>query len=321
MRKLLVDTDTASDDAVALIMALRSSLVEVVAITAVAGNVLVEQGAQNALYTVELCGADVPVHVGAAKPLIRELESATWFHGMDGLSDCGYKVTHRTVDPLPAVEAIVANALENPGLELITLGPLTNLALAIRQQPTIVKNIGRCVVMGGAACTEGNVTPAAEFNIWVDPEAARDVFLSGLPIEMVGWELSRQDAALDEHDIVAVQELDTPLARFAIGCNGRAREAYLEQTGERGISLPDPIAMAIMLEPELVLESSEHYVDIETRSALTRGMTVVDRLNVSGDARNERDWSEVHARAKKVKVCWKLDVDRWKRALMEALSR
>ena len=321
MRKLLVDTDTASDDAIALIMALRSTLVEVVAVTVVAGNVPLEQGAQNALYTVELCGAEVPVHVGAAKPLIRELESATWFHGMDGLGDCGYEVTDRTVDPLPAVEAIVANALANPGLELITLGPLTNLALAIRQHPTIVKNISRCVVMGGAACIEGNVSPAAEFNIWVDPEAAREVFLSGLRIEMVGWELSRYDAALDERDIAAVEDLDTPLARFAIGCNGRAREAYLKQTGERGISLPDPIAMAIMLKPDLVLESSEHYVEIETRSALTRGMTVVDRLNVSGDARNEREWSEVHARAKKVKVCWKLDVDRWKRALMEALSR
>jgi purine nucleosidase len=100
----------------------------------------------------------------------------------------------------------------------------------------------------------------------------------------------------------------------------RSLEAHLEQTGEHDISLPDLIAMAVMLDPKVVLESSEHNVDIETRSTLTRGMTVVDRLNVSGDARNEREWSEVHARAKRVKVCWKLDVDRWKRALMEALG-
>jgi len=319
-RKVLIDTDTASDDAVALIMALRSPLVEVVAITVVAGNVPVEQGTQNALYTVELCGSNVPVYAGAAKPLQRELEPATWFHGMDGLGDCGYAPALRKAEAIDAVDAIVTAAKEFPGLEVITLGPLTNLAMALERKPGIVANISRCVVMGGAACTEGNVTPAAEFNIWVDPEAARAVFLSGLPIEMVGWELSRYKAVLNEGDIAAVMGLGTPLASFAIGCNGRAREAYLEQTGEHGISLPDPIAMAVLLHPELVLEASEHFVEIETKSELTRGMTVVDRLNVTGDARNERVWSEARSRGKKARICWKLDVAGWKKALMEALA-
>jgi purine nucleosidase len=327
MRKILIDTDTASDDAVALIMALRAAksgpqapLVEVVAITIVAGNVPVEQGVKNALFTVELCGADVPVHVGAAKPLVRELELATWFHGVDGLGDCGYSGSTRKLDTLPAVDAILAAAHANPGLEIITLGPLTNLALAVRRDPSIVAKIGRCVVMGGAACTEGNVTPAAEFNIWVDPEAAREVFLSGLPIEMVGWELSRHDAVLNEQDIADVLALKTPLADFAIGCNITAGEAYFEQTGERGIALPDPIAMAVLLQPELGLEWSEHYVDVETKSELTRGMTVVDRLNVSGDARNERVWRGVRERAKKAKICWKLDVAGWKKLLIRSLK-
>jgi len=319
-RKVLIDTDTASDDAVALIMALRSPLVEVVAITVVAGNVPVEQGVSNALYTAELCGSDVPVYMGAAKPLERELEPATWFHGLDGLGDHGYAPVQRKAEVMHAVDAIVAAAMEHPGLEVITLGPLTNLAMALEREPGIVAKIGRCVVMGGAVCCEGNVTPAAEFNIWVDPEAARAVFLSGLPIEMVGWELSRHEAVLDAADIECVLELKTPLAEFAIACNGRAREAYLEQTGEHGISLPDPIAMAMLLHPELVLETSGHFVEIETKSELTRGMTVVDRLNVSGDARNERVWSEVRSRGKKVKVCWKLDVAGWKRALKEALA-
>jgi purine nucleosidase len=300
-------------------MALRSPLVEVVAITVVAGNVPVEQGTHNALYTVDLCGADVPVYIGASKPLHRELEPATWFHGMDGLGDCGYTQTSRVAAEGHAVDAIIAAAMQHPGLEVITLGPLTNLAMAIAREPKIVANISRCVVMGGAACTEGNVTPAAEFNIWVDPEAARAVFLSGLPIEMVGWELSRFDAVIHEADIAAINVLDTSLAKFAIGCNGRAREAYLEQTGEQGISLPDPIAMAVLLQPGLVLQSSKHFVDIETNSELTRGMTVVDRLNVTGDERNQRVWSEVHARAKKVKVCWKLDVAGWKKLLLGSL--
>jgi len=125
---------------------------------------------------------------------------------------------------------------------------------------------------------------------------------------------------LNESDIAAVMALGTPLAEFAIGCNGRAREAYLEQTGEHGISLPDPIAMAVLLHPELVLDSSEHFVGIETKSELTRGMTVVDRLNVTDDARNEHVWSEVRSREKKGKICWKLDVAGWKRLLRESLT-
>jgi len=319
-RKILIDTDTASDDAVALIMALRSPLVEVVAITLVAGNVAVDQGVKNALYTAELCGSDVPVYRGAEKPLFRELEPAHWFHGRDGMGDHGYVPTRRKAESMHAVDAIVAAAMVNPGLEVITLGPLTNLALALEREPRIVANISRCVVMGGAPCTEGNVTPAAEFNIWVDPEAARKVFLSGLPIQMVGWELSRHDAVLNAADIAGVLALKTLLAEFAIECNSSGAVAYEKQTGEHGISLPDPIAMAVLLHPELVMESSAHFVEIETTSALTRGMTVVDRLNVSDDARNECVWSEARSRAKRAEICWKLDVAGWKAALLSALG-
>jgi purine nucleosidase len=319
MRKILIDTDTASDDAVALIMALRSPLVEVVAITLVAGNVAVDQGVNNALYTAELCGSDVPVYRGAEKPLFRELEPAHWFHGMDGMGDHGYAPSRRKVQATHAVEAIVAAAMANPGLEMITLGPLTNLALALEREPWIVANIGRCVVMGGAACTEGNVTPAAEFNIWVDPEAARKVFLSGLPIQMVGWELSRHASVLNAADIADILALKTPLAEFAIECNSSGAVAYEKQTGEHGISLPDPIAMAVLLHPELVLEASAHFVEIETQSALTRGMTVVDRLNVSDDARNADVWSEARSRSQKVQICWKLDVSGWKKLLRQSL--
>src|SRR6202022_2133072 len=121
--------------------------------------------------------------------------------------------------PLPAVDAIIETALKSPGMEIITLGPLTNLALALASEPRIAANISRCVMMGGAPCCEGNVTPAAEFNIWVDPEAARMVFLSGLPIEMVGWHLCRGEANLRAPDIEHVLSLGTELARFTIDCN------------------------------------------------------------------------------------------------------
>ena len=221
-RKILIDTDTASDDAVALIMALRSPLVEVLAITIVAGNCSAEQATLNALYTAELCNSEVPIYTGAAAPLQRTLETAHWFHGVDGLGDHGYAPSHRTAEPTHAVDAILATALANPGIEIITLGPLTNLALALQRDPTIVDKISRCVVMGGAPCCEGNVTPAAEFNIWVDPEAAQIVFRSGLPIEMIGWQLCRNDAALNATEIAEVLALNTPLADFAIRCNSTA---------------------------------------------------------------------------------------------------
>jgi len=319
-RPILIDTDTASDDAVALIMALRSPSVEVKAITVVAGNCGVEQATRNALYTVELCGADVPVYSGAAKPLLRELETADWFHGKDGLGDHGYLPAARTPAAGNAVDALIETVQSTPGIEIITLGPLTNLALALERWPPLARSIGRCVIMGGAPCCEGNVTPAAEFNIWADPEAARIVFASGAPIEMIGWHLCRFDAVLNERDIQQVLALEPPLAEFAICCNSTAAVAYRAQTGEHGISLPDPVAMSILLDPALKVETSRHYVAIECNSDLTRGMTVVDRLNRSTDARNSAIWSNVMQTSQKVEVCWKIDVRGWKTALFTALK-
>jgi inosine-uridine nucleoside N-ribohydrolase len=318
-RAFLIDTDTASDDAVALIMALGSADVRVVAITTVAGNVDVQQATRNALYTVELCGADVPVYAGAERPLLRAHQSATWFHGRDGFGDHNYPPPHQSPGKLHAGDAIIEAIEANPGLVLVTLAPLTNLALALAKKPSIAAKVGRCVVMGGAPCCEGNVTPAAEYNIWVDPEAARVVMLSGLPVELIGWQLSRGDAVLHEDDIALIQRFNNNLARFAIECNSRARQAYREQTGEDGISLPDPVAMSIALDPSIGTAWSAHYVDVETHSQLTRGMTVVDRLNVADDDRNKVAWISALNSGRKPNVCWKIDTKRWKEALISAL--
>jgi purine nucleosidase len=320
-RTVLIDSDGGSDDVVALIMALRAADVQVAAITVVAGNVPVEQATRNILYTVELCEADVPVCVGARKPLLRELVTARWFHGKDGLGDHGYAPRSQLTDSRSAVDAIIESVVRNPGIEIVTLGPLTNLALAVTREPKIIGGIGRCVVMGGAPCCEGNVTPAAEFNIWVDPEAAKMVFRAGLPLEMVGWHLCRGAAALDEEDIAGVLALGTPLAEFAIHCNSVAAEAYRSQTGEKGMSLPDPVAMSIALQPELCTASSMHYVDVETTSDLTRGMTVVDRLGVGEDERNRGLWAWAFEPPVRTRVCWTLDVAGWKAALYTALAK
>ena len=315
----LIDTDTASDDAVALIMALRSPDARVLAITTVAGNVGVRQAARNALYTAELCGSSVPVFVGAEKPLRREHQSADWFHGKDGLGDHGYQAPKRPLEKQHAVDAIVETIEVNPGLVLVTLGPLTNVALALQRKPEIATKVSRCVVMGGAPCCEGNVTPAAEYNIWCDPEAARIVMRSRLPVELVGWHLCRGEAALNLNDIERVLSLDTPLARFAIECNSRAQEAYFEQTGEHGISLPDPVCMSIALDPSIVTSQTENYVEVETASELTRGMTVVDRLNVAANDRNKAIWADVLKQGVKAKDVWTIDIPSWKQAMFASL--
>ena len=138
-------------------------------------------------------------------------------------------------------------------------------------------------------------------------------------MELVGWHLCRGEAALNLNDIERVLSLDNPIARFAIECNSRAQEAYFEQTGEHGISLPDPVCMSIALDPSIVTEQTENYVDVETSSELTRGMTVVDRLNVAANDRNKSVWASVLNKGIKAKVIWTIDNSQWKEALFTAL--
>ena len=320
MRNFLIDTDTASDDAVAIMMALAEPTVRVLALTTVAGNVGLEQATTNALLTAEICGSDVPVFTGAEKPLTRAHEHAHWFHGKDGMGDRGFPRPKRAPEREGAVDAILQFATAEPGLTLVTLGPLTNIALALERDPKLAERIGRCVVMGGAPNCEGNVTPAAEYNIWVDPEAARAVFRSKMPIEMVGWHVSRGPSVLRDDEIEAIEALGTAKAKFAIESNTTAREAYRVQTGEVGLSLADPTAMAVALDRSVGLSWSRHRVAIESESALTRGMTVVDRLNVHHDANNAHVWREAAGEHEGADILWTLDARRFKAMLKAALT-
>ena len=319
-RAFIIDTDTASDDAVALIMALRWPDVDVKAITMVAGNVGLEQATRNALYTVGLTGKSVPVYMGARKPLTRTHENAQWFHGQDGLGDQGYPPPTQKAESKPAVEAIIETVKANPGIVMVTLGPLTNIALAVSEAPEIIPLISRCVIMGGAACCVGNVTPAAEYNIWVDPEAAHIVFSSGLAIEMVGWELCRGDANLRQNDIDFIRDQNTTLGHFTIDCNSVAMQANFKQSAEIGIALPDPVTMAVALDPSVVKRASKHYVAIEHQSELTRGMTVVDQLGVTGEALNVNVWGRLHQKEANAQVVWEIDIPRWKQMLFQVIS-
>lgn len=283
MAELIIDSDTASDDAVAIIMALKSPEHRVVAITTVAGNCPVEQATRNALYTVELCESEIPVSAGADRPLEVDPAYATWFHGEDGLGDRGYPAPQRGPTGEHGVDALIAAVRTHPGATLVTLGPLTNVALALERAPDIVGAVGRCVIMGGTANRVGNVTPAAEFNLWFDPLASARVFGSGLPITMVPWDVCRGPAGLDANEQAALRGIDTEIAHFMLDCNAAAISAIKEQSGSDTLELPDPTAMAVALDPAAVVTASAHLnVEIEASSQLTRGMAVVDSLAVTG---------------------------------------
>ena len=282
MEHFLIDTDTASDDAVALIMALKHPDICVEAITIVAGNVPLAQAVQNALYTVELCGATVPVHAGAAKPLLRALATAQNVHGQDGMGDIGLSLAGRTPANRHAVDVIIDVIHRHAGeITLVTLGPLTNIALALARDPALAGLVKRCVVMGGIGYGHGNITPVAEFNIWVDPEAAKIVFESGLPITMVGWDISYRFATFDANDSARLRAIGTPLAAFCVDIQTVLNSYALQETQLAGFDLPDPIAMAVALDPAVAAQTKFLHVDIETASELCRGQTIVDHLGMT----------------------------------------
>jgi len=282
VRHFLIDTDTASDDAVALLMALNHPGVQIEAITVVAGNVPVAQGVQNALYTVELCGRETPVYQGMTRPFFRPLETAQSVHGQDGMGDIGLPLAGRKPAAGHAVPAIIETIERFPGqIELVTLGPLSNIAAALLQAPSLVNQVKSCVVMGGTGQGHGNVTPVAEYNIWVDPEAAQIVFESGLPLKMVGWDISRLYATFDRQEAADLRGRSA-LAAFCVDIQGDVTEFAMQKMHLNGFDLPDPIAMAVALDPAVASVTRRRRVDVATESDLCRGQTVVDHLDISG---------------------------------------
>ena len=277
MQRYIIDTDTASDDAVALVMALRTPGVQVDAITIVGGNVSLEQATQNALYTVELCQADVPVYAGRSTPLLRTIQTAHHVHGQDGMGDIGLPLTGRTPAPGHAADQLRERINAAPGqIALVTLGPLSNIALALLREPSLAHKVAHCYVMGGTSDHRGNVTPVSEFNIWADPEAARIVFSSGMPITMVGWDISRIYAVFDQEQAAALRAIGTPFAHFCIDIQSTLQQFALNRTKLAGFDLPDPITMAVALDPRVATTTISASIQIELSDGLCRGMTIVD---------------------------------------------
>lgn len=282
MRNFIIDSDTASDDAVALVMALRQPDIAVKAITVVAGNVPLDLGVQNALYTVELCGEAVPVHAGCAKPLLRQLDTAQIVHGRDGLGDIGLPLRGRQPAWGHAADVLRQVINENEGdITLVTLGPLTNVALALLREPELARRVSHCFIMGGIGAGHGNATPTAEYNIWADPEAAKIVYESGMKMTMIGWDISWKYATFDAAQAAEIRAIGSPLAEFVIDIQATLTEYSQRENALAGFDLPDPVAMAAAIDPS-VADYKEYRVDVTTGDGLARGITVVDVLGATG---------------------------------------
>ncbi|MCX4869901.1 nucleoside hydrolase [Streptomyces sp. NBC_00257] len=277
---LIVDTDTASDDAVALLIAAASGLGDIRAVTTVAGNVPVEIGTRNALISLETAGrTDIPVHPGCARPMTRTLSTAQHVHGEDGMGDIGLPDPATTCHHTHAVETLLSSPHRHPGeLTLVTLAPLTNIAAALLRDPDLFTRYRHVYCMAGAADLRGNVSPTAEFNVWADPEAARIVTQAATPekVTWIGWDVSRKDAVMTPTDQQRLEQLGTPMATFAHRINRTVADWARDVTGLAGYDLPDPIAMAVALKPDLITEQEQAHVDISVTDD-TRGQMIIDR--------------------------------------------
>lgn len=283
---VILDCDPGHDDAIALILALASPELKVLAVTTSAGNQTPDKTLNNALRILTLLGRDdIPVAAGAPKPLARELIIADNVHGESGLD--GPKLPDPAFSPvaMTALELMAKCLRESPEpVTLVPTGPLTNIALLLAAHPELKQKIARIVLMGGAAGA-GNWTPAAEFNIYVDPEAADMVFKSGLPITMCGLDVTHQAQVMDE-DIERVRAITNPVAQCVAGLLDFFMIYHRDpKWGFAGAPLHDPCTIAWLLAPAL-FHGAECRVDIETGGTHTSGMTVVDRYGLTGKPAN-----------------------------------
>lgn len=275
MRKLIIDTDCGSDDAVALIMALKSKEVSVEAITTVGGNVPMELATQNALMTMEITGAQMPpLYAGAAKPLFRELVTAVNVHGEDGMGDLGLIHPAGAAEAEHAADAILRIVKTYPDeIEIVTIGPVTNVALAIMKDPAAMKRVKHIYSMGTTGFGPGNCTPVSEFNIYVDAEAFHRMITAGIPVTIVGFDLCLGDAVLTKEDMEALMNSGKEEAVFSVKCNRLLAEYNLAAHNQYFVDLPDAVAMAVALWDDIAIEKSP-----VTHMSAGRKRRLMDRL-------------------------------------------
>jgi purine nucleosidase len=284
--KLLIDTDPGVDDALAIMLA--HARADVVALTIAAGNVGLTQTVANALKLVDVLGASTPVFAGCAHPLVLPAADAAFVHGNDGFGDTGYAPSERDAEQEQAAHAIVRLSHEYAGeLVIACIAPLTNLALALRMDPTLPQRVAKLVVMGGAVTGRGNThLIPAEFNIGFDPEAAHVVFSTWPQFTLVDWELTMRHG-IDFAMLEKWFAKQSSLPRFYESISKKTRE-WTVQRGRPRLMVADALALAVALQPDIVRVAEDRHVAIEMNGALTRGATVVDWDKRLGNQPNAR---------------------------------
>ncbi|MFB1050272.1 nucleoside hydrolase [Paraliobacillus sp. JSM ZJ581] len=312
MKRVVIDTDTAGDDTIAILMALHHFQVEGVMITG--GNVQFDQEVENALYTIEVAGkgGKVPVFKGHEAPMLQlgseQHRTVEDVHGSDGMGGANFPKAKQRPELEHAVDFLIRKVHENPGeLSIMAIAPLTNIAMAIKKDPTIVPKIKEIYIMGGTNNYLGNITPAAEYNFYVDPEAARIVIHSGVPLTMVGWEMCTQYSVMNDQDHQEIEQLQTKGSSFFIAINQVVKAFNKRVHRLDGTTHPDTLLMAIAADETIMTKSTPYFVDIETKGELTRGYSVVD---INGRFEKKAN----------VRVCEQVDRERFKSALLKCLK-
>lgn len=317
-RKVIIDCDTGVDDALALVLCLKN--LEVVGITTVGGNVGLANTQRNTRYVTEVTGyPQVPVFAGYDRPMLVPLQDASYVHGAGGLGHIQVPEPEKPLEKQHAVDFLIETFMTREDVSLITLGPLTNIAHALLKEPRLAGRIPEILTMGGSL-TSGNATPAAEFNIFVDPEAAKIVFESGIPIRMVGLNLTRQQEArapLYEK----VKAIDNPVARFV-------SQLFVDGEGKvRNSNFCDACAVMWLVASDVITKSAPLHVVIETKGEFTRGMTLCDARPYQGTdpLRDvEHTWQREplpKGLEPNVEVALELDQAAFDRALLDTLNR
>lgn len=318
--RLIIDTDTAGDDAFSILLALRQPGVTVEALTICNGNVPFDQQVENALITLEKAGrgGSVPVYPGCRLPMLRKPLNATYVFGADGMSDAGFAKARQRPESKHAVDAIVDLVMANPGeITILAQAPLTNLAVAYLKEPRIAKAVRHLWIMGGTDNAIGNVTSAAEFNFYVDPEAAKIVLNAGFNVTLSTWTLTLHSGILLAEHLAEIERLGTPLAQFFLQVNKATVDYSKGRHGRTGSTHPDSLTCACMLDESLILESTDCLVEIETAGELTRAYSSISSPILPDS--EVADPALGRARGPNARVIKSADPERFGRMLIDAL--